>query len=205
MSIGMKELGGKMIKKKILLRAAIVLAALSVVFIAIGVVMKIQYTSYQGEQFSFAYPGDWNLRESKGSTERYFQAHVFGKPEKESKWRPSVTVTVYPKKEAGGSFATLDEFFRDYVEKTRGLKGFNLIEEKITSLPAGLTAKDIQMDFIFHLPLYDVNAKDVLMKERTLFFEKETNLFVVSYKNLSKEFTKSHPAFRRVLASLKVK
>lgn len=191
-----------MIRKKNIIVVSAVVVLLFVV--TRGVFMKIQYRSYKGQYFSFHYPKDWTLRESEGAAEKYFQVHLFGKINQEVGFGPSVTVTVYPKKESGGKFETWQEFAKVYAANMQKLKGCKLESEKMVTLTCQALAKDIELSFFLRLPLYKTSAKDVLIKEKTLIFEKGANLYVVSYKNLSTDYVPYEPIFKRLIGSFKL-
>ncbi|MEK7849821.1 MAG: hypothetical protein AAB213_03255 [Candidatus Omnitrophota bacterium] len=189
-------------KKNIVLVAAVI-TALFLVW-ARGAFMRMNYLSYKGDRLSFEYPKDWTLRESTGTKEKYFQVHVFGVPDKEAGFGPSVTLTVYPKKGLGMALGSRAAMSQQYLAVAKKLKGYTLIQDKVTSLnKAVVSARDTEAVFSARLPLYKTTAKDVAMQERTLFFERGPDIYVLSYKNLKTGFLASSKVFERVLATLR--
>lgn len=189
-------------KKNIVLVAA-VMTALFLVW-ARGAFMRMNYLSYKGERFTFEYPKDWTLRESKGTKEQYFQVHVFGPPDKEAGFGPSVTLTAYPKKGLGVALGSGAAMSQQYLAVAKKLKGYTLIQDKVTSLnKAAVSARDTEAVFSARLPLYKTTARDVPMQERTLFFERGSDTYVLSYKNLKTGFFDFSKVFERVLATLR--
>jgi hypothetical protein len=180
-----------------------IVAAVLVLILAKGVFMRLTYALYQGEGISFQYPKDWTLRESRGSTEKYFQVHMFGKIDKKIGFGPSVTLTVYPKKAEGGRFQRLEELVADYRKGIQRVRDYAALTERATKLADGLTATDIEMSFVLRLPLYQVSAKDVPIRERALFFEKGQDLYILSYKNLASDYPSSASVFENIVKTLR--
>ena len=170
-----------------------------------GVYMRLNYSLYKGDRFSFQYPNDWTLRESKGSHEKYFQVHIFGKIDKALGFGPSVALTVYPKKPYGGKFSTLQEMVDQHLSNAKKLSGYHLESQRVASLPAHALAHDVEMSFALRLPLYKTTAKDVPVKQRMLFFEMGSEFFVLNYQNLSQDYPTSKGVFQRVIRTLRFK
>ncbi len=191
-----------MIQRKKIIFISLVIIILSVV-IARGVFMKSNYALYSGEAFRFEYPKGWTMRESRGSSEKYFQVHVFGAVDKDVKFGPSITVTVYPKKESGSKFSSLSQLMQDYLLNAGKMRGYRLESDDTIKLKAGIMARDIKMVYILRLPLYNTKARDVLLGERTIFFESGLDLFVLSYKNVSADYPSFEAAIARAIQTFR--
>jgi len=191
-------------KKRIwIIGAAVALAAGLALFFAREVDMKMPLARYEGAGFSFDYPKEWTLRESSGSTERYFQVHVFGPPEEASGFGPSVTVTVYPKRAAGGAHETARDLAEARTAVAAKLPNYKLLEKKVRRLPCGVTAFEYRAVSVYRLPLYHVEAKDVPVREHLLFLEKGESLYVLSYKNTVSTYWDAAPVFDRVIKTFR--
>lgn len=181
----------------------VLIAIIAIVFmIAQGVFMKYNYTRYNGKDFSFEYPYGWQMRESRGRTEKYFQVHVFGPPEKVSGFRPSITVTVYPKQSDGGEFVSSSVFAEHHLTKAKKLKNYKLESDKIVNPPFKLLSRDVSMSYFLMLPLYSTHAKEVFMRNRVLFFERGSKIYVLGYKNAASCYSSEHSAFTRAIKTL---
>lgn len=190
-------------KNMIVFVAAFTIAVLFIV--ARGVFMKYNYTRYSGKDFSFEYPYGWQIRESKGRTEKYFQVHVFGPPEKMTGFRPSITVTVYPKQDSTVEFASSSAFASRSVERFKKLRQFKLESDKTVDLPFKVLSRDVKMSYVLMLPLYDINAKEALLRDRIIFFERGPHIYVLGYKNLASLFASNQSAFTRLIKTLSFK
>ncbi len=192
-------------KKIGIIGAAVALAAGLVFFFAREVDMKMPMATYEGEGFSFQYPKEWTLRESVGSTEKYFQVHVFGAIDRGVGFGPSVTLTVYPKKAAGGTHETARELADARAAAAENLPGYKLQEQKVRLLPCGASALEYLAVSIYRLPLYHPDAKDVPIKEHLLFFEKGEGLYVLIYKNLVSDYWAATAVFDRIIKTFRFK
>lgn len=188
------------------LRVFIIALSVAVLFIAArGVFMKYNYTRYDGKDFSFEYPYGWQIRESKGRTEKYFQVHVFGPPEEESGFRPSITVTVYSKQGSSGKLSSSSAYASDFLGRLRKLKNFKLESDRTLDLPFKILSRDAVMSYSLMLPLYRVNAKEVLLRDRVIFFERGSKIYLLGYKNLAQRFASDQSAFIRLIKTLSFK
>ncbi len=194
----------KMSKKSIGFTAAAAIIAV-VLIAARGVFMKYNYTRYSGKDFSFEYPYGWQIRESKGRTETYFQVHVFGPPEKVTGFRPSITATVYPRQGAEGKFASSSVFASSYLEGTKKLRLFKFESDKTVDLPFKVLSRDIKISYSLMLPLYSADAKEAFLRDRLIFFERGSNIYVLRYKNLAGRFASDQSAFTRLIKTLSFK
>ncbi|MFH1692229.1 MAG: hypothetical protein ABIC68_06690 [Candidatus Omnitrophota bacterium] len=184
-------------------RVFVLVAMVAIVLItARGVFMKYNYTRYEGKDLSFEYPYGWQIRESKGRAEKYSQVHVFGPPEKTTGFRPSITVTAYPKQKSAGEFASSSDFSELYLARAKKLRGYKLESDKIVHLPSKLLSRDISMSYFLMLPLYKSNAKEVLMRSHVLFFERGSKIYVLGYKNAASCYATGNSAFTRVIKTL---
>ncbi|MFA5039639.1 MAG: hypothetical protein WC732_08190 [Candidatus Omnitrophota bacterium] len=163
--------------------------------------MESESQSYQSSLCSFRYPKGWTLRESKGTKDVYTQVHVFGELNKDLGFGPSITLTVYPAKEAGGKFSSAAELAKDRLQKTGRLSGYKLESQTKATLASGTMAEVYTVSYVLRLPLYQVNTKDVTIREETFYFEKGGQIFVLSYKNIAEDFISDKPAFREFLDS----
>lgn len=187
-------------KNMIVFVAAFTIAVLFIV--ARGVFMKYNYTRYSGKDFSFEYPYGWQMRESKGRTQTYFQVHVFGPPEKVTGFRPSITVTVYPKQDSAGEFTSSSVFASRSMERFKKLKQFKLESDKAVDMSFKALSRDVKMSYVLMLPLYDINAKETLLCDRVIFFDRGSNIYVLGYKNLAGRFASNQAAFTRLIKTL---
>ena len=185
----------------------IVIIAIVVLLLIIvrGAVMKLNNALYKSDHVSFQYPKGWTLRESKGRMEKYFQVHVFGKLNEKLGFGPSIALTVYPKKSSGGNFSSLQEMLEKHLSNAKKLSDYHLESQKTMSLAGHLLAHDVEMSFSLRLPLYKTTARDVPVKQRMLFFERGTELFVLNYQNLSQDYPASKGVFQRVIRTLRFK
>ncbi len=192
-------------KKALIVGVVAALAAGLILFFAREVDMNMPLERYEGDAFSFQYPKDWTLRESVGSTEKYFQVHVFGAIDKGVGFGASVTLTVYPKKAAGGAHDSARELAAAHEARAEKLPGYKLQEKKDRRLPCGVLAEEFRAVYIFRLPLYHPEAKDTPVREHSLFFEHKDSLYVLSYKNLVDDYWAAAPVFDRIIKSLRLK
>jgi len=167
--------------------------------------MADQDFSYQSSFCTLRYPKGWTLRESKGKTEAYTQVHVFGERNKDLGFGPSITLTVYPKKDKGGVYVSAQALADHAVQAAHGLSSFKLESRSTVRLPFGIDALRCVMTYVLRLPIYQVNAKDVLLKEETYYFEKGDDIYVLSYKNIAKDFTPNLASFRMIKKSIRIK
>ncbi|QAT17613.1 hypothetical protein BU251_07725 [Candidatus Velamenicoccus archaeovorus] len=180
-------------------------------FLVCGVLLVILFlprmegVSYQSSFCTLRYPKGWTLRESKGKTEAYTQVHVFGERNKDLGFGPSITLTVYPKKDKGGVYASAQALADHAVQAAHGLSSFKLESRSTVKLPFGIDALRCVMTYVLRLPIYQVNAKDVLLKEETYYFEKGDDIYVLSYKNIAKDFTPNLASFRMIKKSIRIK
>lgn len=189
-----------MVSKRNVLAGVALLAAVSILIT--GAFMRMNYTVYKGELFSFQYPRDWAKRESRGRTEKYFQVHVFAKPDEEIGFGPSIAVTVYPVKELGGKFETSRAMLEDFMSKVRKLQKYELQKDEVLALAHGVLAQDVEMIFSLRLPLYNVKARDVMIKDRLVVFQRGRQIYMISYKNTLAGYPVSAPVFKKVLRTL---
>jgi len=180
-------------------------------FLVCGVLLVILFlprmegVSYQSSFCTLRYPKGWTLRESKGKTEAYTQVHVFGERNKDLGFGPSITLTVYPKKDKGGVYTSAQALADHAVQAAHGLASFKLESRSTVKLPFGIDALRCVMTYVLRLPIYQVNAKDVLLKEETYYFEKGDDIYVLSYKNIAKDFTPNLASFRMIKKSIRIK
>ncbi|MFA5039637.1 MAG: hypothetical protein WC732_08180, partial [Candidatus Omnitrophota bacterium] len=59
--------------------------------------------------------------------------------------------------------------------------------------------------YVLRLPLYQVNTKDVTIREETFYFEKGGQIFVLSYKNIAEDFLAKKDRFAIVRKTLRIK
>ncbi|MFB3919646.1 MAG: hypothetical protein ACE14U_06210 [Candidatus Velamenicoccus archaeovorus] len=179
-------------------------------FLVCGVLLVILFlprmegVSYQSSFCTLRYPKGWTLRESKGKTEAYTQVHVFGERNKDLGFGPSITLTVYPKKDKGGVYASAQALADHAVQAAHGLSSFKLESRSTVKLPFGIDALRCVMTYVLRLPIYQVNAKDVLLKEETYYFEKGDDIYVLSYKNTDVDFAAQESLFLDTLESFKL-
>jgi len=190
--------------KKVGVNTAIMVLAVGLaVFFIREVTMKMPSAAYKGDAFSFQYPEGWTLRESSGTKEKYFQVHVFGRVQEEVGFGPSVALTVYPKKAGGGAHDTAAALAADRLKRVRALSGFELEYEGPAQMPCGVTARRTDMVYIHRLPLYSTDAKDVVIKDRSLIFERGGELYILNYKNIVSDYTADLPAFDLIVRTLR--
>jgi len=192
-------------KRIVIIGAAVALAAGLALFFAREVNMKMPSARYEGEGFSFEHPKEWTLRESVGSTEKYFQVHLFGQIDKDVGFGPSVTVTVYPKKAAGGTYATARDLADARTAVAEKLPGYERQEKRVRRLPCGVPAFEYRSVSIYRLPLYSPQAKDVPIREHLFFFEKGQKIYVLIYKNVVSDYWEAAPVFDRIVKTFRFK
>jgi|GEM_PF-3933458 len=183
----------------------ILICAAFIVILAAGrFLMKPSSEKYASHGLWFVYPKGWALRESEGQSEKYFQVHVFGRPDERLKFGPSISLTVYPKTQGGGRFDALAPFVEQALARKRKLPDFRLLDDSHVPISCCGTARQTAATFALNMPIDDPLGKRVALKERVLFFEKGGNLFVFSYSNFADAFGDFEKAFETAVRSLTV-
>ena len=180
-----------------------IVSGLLLLVLARGVYMTLHHSVYKTKHFSFSYPVEWSLRESRGSTQKYVQVHVFGRIDKAVGFGPSVSLTIYPKKEAGGLFATSQDLVDPGLAQAKTLKGYRLESDAAVVLPCHVTAREVKSSYALRLPLYKKTAQDTKIKEHTYYFEKGDYLYVLSHKNIEAGYPASDRLFKLIVKTLR--
>jgi hypothetical protein len=183
--------------KRPIVALGVLIAGALFLILARGALMKALATEsyYHGEGVVFAYPKDWTLRRSQGTQEKYSQVHIFKVASKKAGFGPSITVTVYP----ASSLKELED--KDAAGFAR-FKDFSSEAAKTTKV-AAVDARDVTWSYSLRMPLYDVNSRELPIKERSLYLENGSLLFVLSYKNLKNDYSLEERVFKRLLKTFR--
>ena len=165
--------------------------------------------------FSFLYPGDWQLREVKGAG--HDEVSILGPRNKEDTYSLGLTVSVLPAKGIGGQHTRLSEFIADYLTKNQRFAKFQEISRATGNL-AGVDATEIEISYVMPLPINTVNPRATSIVERSIFLKKGDHFYEVTYgaveedyyeylnvfKDMVRTFEFREDAYRRVYRPLVV-
>ena len=109
-----------------------------------------------------------------------------------------------PDKNLGGNFETREEIVSAFKSKRKLFNGFKVISER-KIMVGGSKSDLLKLEYINRLPLYNVNARDVLMGEETALFKNKGNFYKIEYKTVTAEFPKYNEAFYHLIKTFKFK
>lgn len=145
--------------------------------------------------FSFLYPGSWEVREIEERD--YSEVFIIGPRNKDDTYSLSLSVSVIPRREAGGEFDTLDELMKHYLGKNKGSPGFKEISVAEGTF-ASLEAVEFVISYVMPLPLNAVEPKATTILERRIITARGPYFYELTYGAVEKDYYAFLDAFRRV-------
>ena len=156
----------------------------------------IQFTSVNPRlNFSFLYPTDWQAREVKGKETEYDEVFILGPRNRENTYSLSLAARATPVGAQSGKPADLDAAIAGYVDKNRQSAKFREISRVAGSL-AGVEAVEIEIIHTIPLPINNVNAKEMPIRERRIFLKKTDQVYELTYIAVEEDFFKYLEAFK---------
>jgi len=145
--------------------------------------------------FSFLYPGSWEVREIE---ERgYSEVFIIGPRNKDDTYSLSLSVSVIPRREAGGEFDTLDELVKHYLSEDKGSPGFKEISG-VEGTFASLEAVEFVISYAMPLPLNAVEPKATTILERRIATARGPYFYELAYGAVEEDYYAFLDAFRHV-------
>lgn len=165
-----------------------------------------KFSKYQGNEpgltVAFQYPEGWRLQQEKGAIDRYRKVRLLGPRNQEDTYTCYISVAGFPKKTEGGKFDTLEEFARNYKDH---LLANTQIETEAARTVSGQRALDLTVSYVIP-PLYEHNLKpiEIPVKTRTLFAQKGSTLYQITYGADAREYDLHAQAFEQLLKTLRL-
>jgi hypothetical protein len=157
----------------------------------------VRFTSANPKlDFSFLYPGDWQVRESQGAN--YDEVFILGPRNRENTYSLALVVRVTPTARNGGQYANLEELITDYLVQSKRLAGFQKISRAQGYL-AGVAATEVEISYTIPLPINTVNPKETRIVERRIFFNKGDNFYEVMLSAIEEDYYQYLGAFKDVV------
>lgn len=145
--------------------------------------------------FSFLYPGSWEVREIEERD--YSEVFIIGPRNKDDTYSLSLSVSVIPRREAGGEFDTLTELVKHYLGKNKGLPGFKVISVAEGTF-ASLDAVEFVISYLIPLPLNVVEPKATTILERRIITARGPYFYELTYGAIEEDYYAFLDTFRHV-------
>ena len=149
--------------------------------------------------FTFQYPPDWRTEETKGRTEEYDLVNAYGPRDQENQFTVAYGITVQSAGEKSAS--NLIDQYTNYLAHRRNFKILNKKSAKVN----GKSFPGVRLQYVTRLPLYQANAKDVLMGEETYMITKQERSYRITLLGTAEQFRKNYPVFHGMLKTFQFK
>lgn len=126
----------------------------------------------------FEYPADWQVEDSRGTTEAYTQVQIYGPASLEGRLRTYMVVRAVPPKAQGGLYAGLDEMVGAY-QKT--ILPTLRIEQERQTVVLGSPARVLDINGTLLLPWKARDPQPVPVKSQRVFMEKNGLFYELSW------------------------
>ena len=150
-----------------------------------GKIME-SYLTYTGSNpaldITFQYPPHWKPVESQGRTERYDDVQVMGPRNDEADFGTSVSVTVRPMGEEDAS-----RLLSEYLKMIGKFSGFKVVKIEDSTIARKSAARG-RYEYVLRLPYRHINARDVLMREETVFVTKPGKSYRLTFTSTADQF-----------------
>ena len=114
----------------------------------------------------------------------------------------SISVHVFPAQEQKGKYATVAEVVEDYLRKNRRQQNFREVSRAWGTL-VGVDAVEIEIGYIFPLPINSVNAKETPIMERKIVFKKGAQFYELTYTAVAEDYYAYLESFRDAVSTFK--
>lgn len=158
-----------------------------------GEVFTIYKSKNPALDFTFEYPAlGWTPKESQGTTQKYDAVQVLGPANAKQEYSVYISVGVRLLKPEQLS-ADLPGLF---LEEKKRFKGFKVLEEKNIKIQ-NYDCPSATYEYFLRLPFWKKNAKDVLIKETTVFLTKDNRSYRISCAGTAEQFKQFSYAFEK--------
>jgi hypothetical protein len=154
----------------------------------------VRFTSDNPQlDFSFLYPGDWQVREIREAS--YDEVLILGPRNREDTHSLALTVRVTPTAEKGGQYNNVRELMAGYLAKSKRSAKFQEISQAHGYL-AGVGATEVEISYMIPLPINTLNPKETPIVERRIFLKKGENFYEVMYRAVEEYYYQYLEAFK---------
>ncbi|MFH0984762.1 MAG: hypothetical protein V1882_04430 [Candidatus Omnitrophota bacterium] len=151
--------------------------------------------------FTFEYPiAGWSLDESQGRTEKYDALYLRGSVDESTRFRTLIEIVVKPLPATGGPAELLGAFLKRAGNRPK----FKVLNQREVDL-GGEKAFSAIHESEARLPMEDLKAKPVMIKQQTLFLARKDKLYRFSLHSLAEPWKDHAAAFEMVLRTFKFK
>ncbi len=189
-----------MFRKKMWMSITVLLAVALVIY---GVrtyrqtLMQNDYLTYKSTNpvfdFSFKYPQGWKPAESKGVVGRYDDIQVIGPRDKQNLFSAGFSITVKP-----DSKKNTEDLLTEHLRTSSRFSKFKVIETKKSTVDHYKTSV-ASFQYTMLLPPLKTNAKEVLLKGKTLFLAKDNKSYRISFLSTAEQFDQYGTVFNEVI------
>ena len=155
------------------------------------------YSIYKSENpaldFTLRYPNDWKVAEMRGRDKPYDAVQFIGERDPENLFSVGFAITARAENPPSNT-----DPLADFLKHMEGSPDFKLISTKKRMVGQRKT-KVATYEYILHLPPLKTDAKDVLMKEMTLFVKKDRKSYRISFLGTAEQFEENEAVFNHVL------
>ena len=163
------------------------------------------FRRYQGSRsqlpVSFEYPAEWQLEESSGTREAYWQVQVYGPESVEARLRTYLVVRAVPPKAEGGRYEGVSQMVESYRKTLQ--PGLRVEGERRISV-SGLPAIRLDLSGALRLPWKSPKAVPIAVKSQRIFLENEGRLYELGWMATPEAAATVEAAFAHVLRTLVV-
>ncbi len=145
--------------------------------------------------FTFLFPDDWPIMESRGKEEQYDEVFVFGPRNQEDTYSLSISVRVTLSRNQSGRHGDIGTPIASFLVKHRGLAEFRKLSRASGTL-AGVNATEIEIGYTLPLPLNSVKPRATRIIERQIFLEKDGRFYELIYNAVAEDYHEYLPIFR---------
>lgn len=151
--------------------------------------------------FTFEYPiAGWSFNESQGRTEKYDALYLKGSVDEPTRFRTLIEIVVKPLPTTGGPAELLGAF----LKRAGSWPKFKVLDQREVELGGGKAFSAVY-ESEARLPMEDLNAKPVMIKEQSLFLVRKDKLYRFSLHSLAEQWEDPAAAFEQVLGTFKFK
>ena len=187
----------------VILTTIVILGVITYSIYQRGCMIPKEWLSFESRNkafdFTFKYPPDWKPQETKGRTEEYDQANMFGPRDKERKFTLAYGITVQSVGEESAA-----DLLNQYVKYLANASQFKMISKKNVKI-GGRSFPGVRIQYLLRLPIYQINAKDVLMEEETYVIINGKHSYRMNLLGTKEQVRKYYPVFKGMLKTFRFK
>lgn len=165
----------------------------------------MQFASYHSQRpqlpVQFEYPAGWQVEESSGKEETYWQLQIYGPSSLESRLRTYLVIRAVPPKASGGRYADVQEMTASY--RTTLQPGLRIDQEQQRTL-LGEPAVQLALSGALSLPWWSGDPQEVDVKGQRLFFAKRGWLYELGWLATPESSAHVVEAFTHLLHTLTI-